>query len=71
MRLTTAFEWGRWLGLAKLIWGLAREKGVTITWFRRTYPWFIRERIGVQLEGEPEALVSFQAALQAAMQARG
>jgi hypothetical protein len=66
MRLTTAFEWGRGLGLAKLIWGLAREKGVTVTWFRRTYPWFIRERLDLELEAELEALVSFQDAVRAA-----
>jgi hypothetical protein len=67
MKLTTSFEWGRWQGLAKLIWGLAREKGVTIRWFRRTYLWVVRERIELRLEGEPEALVSFQTAVRAAI----
>jgi hypothetical protein len=67
MRLTTAFEWGRWLGLAKLIWGLAREKGVTITWFRRTYPWIVRERIDLRLEAEPVALIKFYRSVHAGM----
>jgi hypothetical protein len=67
MKMTTVFEWGRWRGLAKLIWGLARERGITITWFRRTYLWVVWERIEVQLESEPEAVLSFQNAVGAAM----
>lgn len=70
MRLTTGYEWSRWMGLAKLIWGLAREKQVTITWFSRTYPWLIRERIEVRLAGTPDAIASFNDALLAAMAAK-
>jgi hypothetical protein len=63
------FEWGRWLGLAKMVWGVAREKGVDITWFRRTYPWLVRERLEVEIRGKREAFDSFWDAVFAGMNA--
>lgn len=61
------FETWRWKGLAKTIWGLANEKNVKITWFWRSYPFFMREAFLILFEGTDKAIKGFCDSVNAAI----